>query len=46
MTGGVRVAAGVAAVALVMTALGIASPTSADAERPTVRPEITAQINR
>ena len=44
MTGGVRLAAGVAAVALVMTALGISSPSSADAD--TVRPEVTAQINR
>ncbi|HXH79191.1 hypothetical protein [Nocardioides sp.] len=46
MTGGVRIAAGVAAVALVMSALGIASPTSADGGRPTDSPGVTAQINR
>lgn len=46
MTGGVRLAAGVAAVALVVSALGIASPTSADADRPSVRPEVSAKINR
>jgi hypothetical protein len=41
MSGGVRLAAGVAAVALVMSALGI-SPSSADTERPGERPGVSA----
>lgn len=46
MTGSVRLAAGIGAVVLVMTALGMASPTSAETGRPTDRTEVSAEINR
>jgi hypothetical protein len=45
MNGGARLLAGVAAVALVVSALGLAAPSSADAEgQPSVRTEVT--VNR